>query len=57
MLSRVHQPEDARGAAEGRDDASLPRASLQFRLKAWREFQRALDPLAPPKPLRRPQRQ
>lgn len=32
----------------------MPRATLQFRLKAWRIFQRALDPLAPPKPLRRP---
>ena len=31
---------------------SLPRPSLAFRRRAWREFQRALDPLAPPKPLR-----
>jgi len=23
----------------------------RFRRRAWREFQRALDPLAPPKPL------
>jgi hypothetical protein len=36
---------------------SLPRPTLQFRLKAWRAFQRSLDPLAPPKPLRRPARQ
>jgi hypothetical protein len=25
--------------------------SSRFRRRAWREFQRALDPLAPPKPL------
>ena len=37
---------------------SLVRAYLRtiaptpgFRRRAWREFQRALDPLAPPKPL------
>jgi len=34
----------------------LPRPTLQYRLKAWWIFQRALDPLAPPKPLRRPRR-
>jgi hypothetical protein len=40
--------------------AALLRACLEsvrptpgFRLKAWREFQRALDPLAPPKELPR----
>jgi len=33
--------------------AYLKRAgpSSSFRRRAWREFQRALDPLAPPKPL------
>jgi hypothetical protein len=55
MLRRVPQFRDARGAVDENDDASLPRASLQFRLKSWHAFQRALDPLAPPKPLRRPQ--
>jgi hypothetical protein len=35
-------------------DDTLPRPSLQYRLRAWRDFQRALDPLAPPKPLRPP---
>ena len=34
--------------------ATVPRPTLQYRLKAWRAFQRALDPLAPPKPLRPP---
>jgi hypothetical protein len=40
----------------GRLDSSLPRPTLQFRLKSWHLFQRALDPLAPPKPLRPPWR-
>jgi len=31
----------------------LPGPTLRFRLDAWRTFQRALDPLAPPRPLRR----
>src|SRR2546430_11101521 len=31
----------------------LPAPTPQFRQRAWREFQRALDPLALPKPLRR----
>ena len=29
----------------------LPRPTTQFRRRAWLEFQRALDPLAPPKSL------
>ena len=33
--------------AEGR-----PLPTMQFRRRAWLEFQRALDPLAPPKPFR-----
>jgi len=39
----------------GRGDAThmegLPTPSMRFRRKAWLEFQRALDPLARPKPL------
>ena len=34
--------------------SQLPRPRLQFRRRAWLEFQRTLDPLAPPKPLRLP---
>jgi hypothetical protein len=40
---------DARGI--GQDEFGLPRPTLRFRLRAWREFQHALDPLAAPKPL------
>jgi hypothetical protein len=31
----------------------LPRPTPSFRRRAWLEFQRALDPLGPVKPLRR----
>jgi hypothetical protein len=30
----------------------LPRPTTAFRRRAWLQFQRALDPLAKPKPLR-----
>jgi hypothetical protein len=30
----------------------LPRPTVRFRRRAWLEFQRALDPLAPPKRFR-----
>jgi hypothetical protein len=46
-----------RGAGDETDPMSpLPHPTLQYRLEAWRAFQRALDPLAPPKPLRQPRR-
>ena len=32
----------------------IPRPTSRFRLRAWREFQRAIDPLGPAKPLRQP---
>jgi len=35
-------------------DADLPRPTVRFRLEAWRLFQRALDPLAKPRPYRAP---
>jgi hypothetical protein len=41
----------------GQNELGLPHPTLRFRLRAWREFQHALDPLAAPRPLpnRRPQ--
>ena len=44
------------GKLVGRGDTteeqeSLPTPSMQFRRGAWLKFQRALDPLAPPKPM------
>jgi len=35
-------------------DDSVPLPTAQFRRQAWIAFQRALDPLAPPRPLRVP---
>jgi len=36
-------------------DKHIPLPTIQFRRRSWTEFQRALDPLAPPKPLRHQQ--
>ncbi|HKN64448.1 MAG TPA: hypothetical protein VJV76_08985 [Gaiellaceae bacterium] len=47
-------PQPGRGGQRGihrMDPAGLPQPSLRFRRLAWLAFQRALDPLAPPKPL------
>jgi len=40
-------------AEEKQNDAPqrLPAPTAPFRQRAWRQFQRALDPLAPPRPL------
>jgi hypothetical protein len=35
-------------------DVNLPKPTASYRRRAWLEFQRALDPLAPVKQLRRP---
>jgi hypothetical protein len=53
MIHRAELQDGARGPGERGSDG-LPRPSIQFRIAAWRTFQRALDPLAPPKPLRQP---
>jgi hypothetical protein len=38
--------------AENEDETKgLPQPSASYRRRAWRDFQRALDPLAPIKPL------
>jgi len=39
------------GRGDTTKDQPLPSPSMQFRRRAWLEFQRALDPLAPPKPM------
>jgi len=38
-----------RGGTEHTDD--LPAPTMQFRRRAWLQFQRALDPLSPPRRL------
>jgi len=49
MANREGAPEGSERPAAGKD---LPRPTVQFRRRAWLEFQRALDPLARPKPFR-----
>ena len=49
----MRKPADADSHGEARPSgAPLPKPTPQFRRRAWAEFQRALDPLAPPKPLK-----
>jgi hypothetical protein len=40
-----------KGSNMQQGEKGVPTPSAQFRLRAWREFQKALDPLAPPKAL------
>ena len=59
MPRSARHPWGARDQREMTDELSLPdvvlpRATLQFRLKCWRQFQRALDPLGHERPLRPP---
>jgi hypothetical protein len=54
MAFRAPYPQGARDQETLDADIHLPRPTVQFRLRSWRIFQRALDPLGPPKPLRRP---
>jgi hypothetical protein len=47
-----------KGTGAKRDEAmqGLPKPSATFRRRAWRQFQRELDPLAQPRPLPMPER-
>ena len=56
MANAAPQPQNAAathtGAAPATADAErVPLPTAHFRRRAWLEFQRALDPLARPKPL------
>jgi hypothetical protein len=42
-----HAPEQEPEPLKG-----LPKPTAAFRRRAWLQFQRAIDPLAPPKPMR-----
>jgi hypothetical protein len=56
MTNEPTHPEESRKRDADRTRDHLPRPTPQFRRRAWLAFQRALDPLAPPRPLRRRQR-
>ena len=51
MAERAPRSPTRRAAAPGEPTAGLPLPTQRFRRQAWLAFQRALDPLAPPKPL------
>ncbi len=58
MTNARHHPQNCPSAAlESAMKAQVPAEHVplptaHFRRRAWLEFQRAIDPLAPPKPLR-----
>ena len=52
MRNELPQLEGSPGRLLCRVRGRLPRPSPQFRRLSWLAFQKALDPLAPPKPLR-----
>ena len=45
------QPERGGRGVQSADPAGLPHPTSGFRHRSWLAFQRALDPLAPPRPL------
>jgi hypothetical protein len=51
-----HGEEAVEGAIRNKVIRGLPQPTTAFRRRAWLRFQRALDPLAPPKPLKIEQR-
>jgi hypothetical protein len=53
MGNQPQRSDDDVGREIERSSGRVPRPTPQFRLRAWLLFQRALDPLALPKPLRR----
>ena len=51
MRNRKHSEDKAAAVKSHRIEDLLPAPSASYRRRAWIEFQRALDPLAPIKPL------
>jgi hypothetical protein len=51
-MTNEHHSEEASEREAERVPGRVPRPSPQFRRRSWLLFQRALDPLAPPKPLK-----
>ena len=50
-MGNSRNPEDRQDMPETTDQKLLPTPSASYRRQAWIRFQRALDPLAPIKPL------
>jgi hypothetical protein len=51
MAKDFPQPERGGCGVQSVDPACLPHPTNRFRHRSWLAFQRALDPLAPPRPL------
>jgi hypothetical protein len=51
MRNRKPPENKAAGLGDHRNECPLPAPTASYRRRAWIEFQRALDPLAPIKPL------
>jgi len=51
MRNRKQSEDEAAAMTSRRIEEFLPAPSASYRRRAWIEFQRALDPLAPIKPL------
>ncbi len=51
MGSQSHSEDDKTAVSGAIDPKLLPKPSASYRRQAWIQFQRALDPLAPIKPL------
>jgi len=51
MRNRKQSEDEAPAMTSRRIEEFLPAPSASYRRRAWIEFQRALDPLAPIKPL------
>ena len=51
MRNRKHSEDKAASMKSRQIEEFLPAPSASYRRRAWIEFQRALDPLAPIKPL------
>jgi len=49
-----HGPTEPQQSVQPSGNDAIPLPTAQFRRQSWIAFQRALDPLAPPRPLRQP---
>jgi hypothetical protein len=51
MGKRRHSEDTGTAPDKGEMETRIPKPSASYRRRAWVQFQRALDPLAPIKPL------
>jgi hypothetical protein len=51
MGKRRHSEDGTTAPGKGEKETPVPKPTASYRRRAWVQFQRALDPLAPIKPL------